>query len=195
MASPRSRASDPYRCESLRLADGRELWLRPIDPADTAPIDAAFSLLHEDEVRRRFLHPVKTQSPDHLLRLTHPPTHEAYAIVAAEPLPAGEALVGAVARAAREPTGSDRAEFGLLVSHYIAGQGLGRRMLSRLIEWSRREGLRTLWGDTLEDNLPMLRVADTLGFRREALRDASGLIRISLDLTRPAPKPRRRRPG
>ncbi|MFT3805304.1 GNAT family N-acetyltransferase [Arenimonas sp.] len=192
MTSPRSRASDPYRHENLRLADGRELCLRPIDPADAAPIDAAFALLHEDEVRRRFLHPVKALSPDHLLRLTHPPTHEAYAVVAAEALPPGEALVGAVARAARETPGSDRAEFGLLVSHYIAGQGLGRRLLSRLIEWSHREGLRTLWGDTIEDNLPMLHVADALGFRREALREASGLIRISLNLTQAARTSRRR---
>lgn len=191
MASPRSRATDPYRIETLRLADGRELWLRPIDPADTAPIDAAFALLHEDEVRRRFLHPVKALSPEHLLRLTHPPTHEAYAVVAAEPLPPGEALVGAVARAAREAAGSDRAEFGLLVSHYIAGQGLGRRLLSRLIEWGRSEGLRTLWGDTIEDNLSMLHVADALGFRREALREASGLIRISLDLAKPMLEARR----
>lgn len=193
MAKPRPPAIDPYRCETLRLNDGRTLWLRPIDPADTAPIDAAFALLNEDEVRRRFLHPVKALSPDHLLRLTHPPTHEAFAIVAAEPYPAGEALVGAVARAARESPGSDRAEFGLLVSHYIAGQGLGRIMLARLIEWCRSEGLRTLWGDTLEDNLAMLRAADSLGFRREALRDASGLIRMNLDLARPSPKPSRTR--
>lgn len=193
MARPRPRITNPYRCETLQLNDGRALWLRPIDPADTAPIDAAFALLNEDEVRRRFLHPVKALSPDHLLRLTHPPTHEAFAVVAAEPYPAGEALVGAVARAARETAGSDRAEFGLLVSHYIAGQGLGRTMLSRLIEWCRGEGLRTLWGDTLEDNLAMLHVADALGFRREALRDASGLIRMSLDLTKPTPKPGRTR--
>lgn len=189
MTTTRSRRpkAGPYRTESLDLSDGRRLVLRPIEPADAEPIAAAFALLNEDEVRRRFLHPVKALSTDHLLRLTHPPTHDAYALVAAEPFPPGQALVGAVARTARESPGSDRAEFGLLVSHYIAGQGLGRRMLSRLIEWSRGEGLRTLWGDTLEDNLTMLRLADSLGFRREALREASGLIRISLDLSKPGP--------
>lgn len=180
---PRPRVPNPYRRERLRLADGRTLCLRLIEPADAAPIAAAFQLLREDEIRRRFLHPVKALSEDHLLRLTHPPTDEAFAIVAAEPLPPGEALVGAVARLARDPQRRESAEFGLLVSHYIAGQGLGRRLLQRLIEWCRRQSVQLLWGDVMEDNLPMLRLAESLGFHREALLGSPGLIRVSLRLS------------
>ncbi len=180
---PRPRVPDPYRRETLRLADGRTLWLRPIQPADAAPIAAAFQLLREDEIRLRFLHPVKALSDDHLLRLTHPPTDAAYAVVAAEPLPPGEALVGAVARLARDPQQRERAEFGLLVSHFIAGQGLGRRLLQRLIEWCRPQSVKELWGDVMEDNLPMLRLAESLGFHREALLGSPGLIRVSLRIT------------
>lgn len=164
----------------MRLRDGRLLWLRPIQPLDAAPIAAAFALLREDEVRRRFLHPVKALSEDHLLRLTHPPTDEAFAVVAAEPLPPGEALVGAVARLARDPQQRERAEFGILVSHFIAGQGLGRRLLQRLVEWCRQHAVRVLWGDVLEGNVQMLRLAESMGFHREALLGSPGLIRVSL---------------
>ena len=51
------------RTETVRLPDGRELWLRPVHPDDAGPIAGGFELLHEDEVRRRYLHPVKALNP------------------------------------------------------------------------------------------------------------------------------------
>ena len=96
-------APDPGRCEAVRLSDGRELWLRPVHPADAGPIAGAFDLLSEDEVRRRYLHPVKALAPVYLAQLVGPEPGRSYVVVAAEPLPPGEALVGAVARVDLDP--------------------------------------------------------------------------------------------
>jgi RimJ/RimL family protein N-acetyltransferase len=171
--------ADPARSEMLRLGDGRDLVVRPIDPADSAPIAAAFQLLSDEEVRRRFLHPLKALSEEHLYKLTHPAFGDEFVVVAAEPLPPGEALVGAVARLTRDEHDSGRAEFAILVGHLLSGQGLGRGLLQRLIDWSQRHGVTELWGDVMDDNAPMLRLAKRLGFRREAMLGAPGLVRVT----------------
>jgi len=172
--------SDPERAELVRLPDLRELVLRPICEEDSAPIAAAFQLLNEDEVRRRFLHVLKALSEAHLYQLTHPAPGAEFVVVAAEPLPPGEALVPAVARLSRNHDEPERAEFGLLVSHFVIGLGLGRLLLQRLIEWSGRHGVKELWGDVMDDNTAMLELATRLGFHRETIRGSPGLVRISL---------------
>jgi GNAT superfamily N-acetyltransferase len=174
--------ADPDRSELVQLADGRELLIRPIRPEDSAPIAAAFELLNEDEIRKRFLHALKALGEEHLRRLTNPAPGAEFAVVAAEALPAGEALVSAVARLSRNDDDPTRAEFGLLVSHFVVGLGLGRLLLQRLIDWSARHGVQQLWGDVMDDNTPMLDLATHLGFHREAMRGSPGLIRISLQV-------------
>lgn len=182
-ASPRSRSpKGPERAEVFQLSDGRQLVVRPIAAADAAPIAASFHLLNEDEVRRRFLHILKSLGEAHLRQLTQPSPESEFVVVAAEPLPPGEALVPAVARLSRDKDDPSRAEFGILVSHFVIGLGLGRLLMQRLIEWCKAHGVAQLWGDVMEDNTPMLELANHLGFHREALAGSPGLIRISLQL-------------
>lgn len=174
------------RVETLHLADGRELLVRPVHSLDAEPIAGAFALLSEDEVRRRYLHPVKELAPEYLRQLVEPMPGAAYAVVAAEPLPPGEALVGGVARVTRV-AGTDDAEFAILVSRLISGQGVGRVLMRRLFEWGQEQGIHHLRGDVLDDNEAMIGLALSLGFVREAGADDRGLLRIVATL------PKRRR--
>ncbi len=174
----------PERTETLRLADGRELWIRPVQPDDAGPIAGGFELLGEDEIRRRYLHPVKELAADYLAQLVHPLPGEAFAVVAAEPAPPGEALVGALARINRDP-GTDSAEFAILVSHFIAGQGVGHALMLRLFEWARANGIRRIWGDVLEENTTMIQLAQALGFEREAGAEDPGVVRVAVRLEAP----------
>jgi GNAT superfamily N-acetyltransferase len=182
VASPSRSPPATDRAELMRLADGRELLIRPIQPADAAPIAASFHLLNEDEIRRRFLHILKALGEEHLHHLTHPQPGSEFVVVAAEPLPPGQALVAAVARLSRDRSDGSRAEFGILVSHFVVGLGLGKVLMQRLIEWASEGKVRVLWGDVMEDNRPMLELASTLGFARESVPGSAGLIRISLRL-------------
>lgn len=180
----------PERTEVLRLPDGRELWLRPVQPADAGPIAGAFELLTEDEVRRRYLHPVKALAADYLETLVHPRPGEAFAVVAAEPLPPGEALVGALARLNRDP-GCDSAEFAILVSHFVSGQGLGLALMRRLVEWAEAHGIRRIWGDVMDENTGMIALAQAMGFQREMSPESPNLLRVTLDLAPAKRLPRR----
>ncbi len=165
--------------ERQRLPNGRELLIRPIRPEDAEPLRAGFPLLQPDEVRQRFLHSMRELSQEAVERFTRINPKTEFALVAAEPLPPGEALVGAVARISIDPNGRD-AEFAILVSHFIAGMGLGRYLMTRLVKWARGKQLERVYGDVFEHNLPMLSLAQSLGFVRESQQD--GLVRVSLHL-------------
>ena len=166
--------------ERQRLPNGRELLIRPIRPEDAEPLRAGFALLQPDEVRQRFLYSTRELTPDMAQRLTRLNPRNEFALVAAEPLPPGEALVGAVARAAIDRSGQE-AEFTILVSHYVANMGLGRYLMTRLVKWARGKRLQRLYGDVLHSNGAMIALAESLGFVRSA-SDAPGLVRMSLDL-------------
>ncbi len=168
--------------EEIRLANGRQVLVRPIRPADAEPLRAAFVLLQPDEVRQRFLYAKKELSPETALRLTQPNPKSEFVLVAAEPLTPGDALLGAVARAAVLP-GTRHAEFHILVSHYVAGMGLGRHLMRRLVRWAKGKRLECLYGDVLEENEPMLALARSLGFQQQPI-DAPGMVRVLLDLKR-----------
>ena len=167
--------------ERVLLDDGRELLLRPIQPQDAEPLRSAFALLTPEEVRMRFLHPMRELTPELAERLCTLDPKREFALVAAEPQPPGQALVGAVARAALDPDGR-KAEFAIIVSRFLAGQGLGRYLMKRLIHWARLKRLDALYGDVLEENHQMLTLAEALGFRRTHVPGDHGVVRIVLDL-------------
>lgn len=174
--------------ERQRLPNGRELLIRPIRPEDAEPLRAGFDLLQPDEVRQRFLYSLKEMTPAMAERFTRINPKNEFALVAAEPLPPGEALVGAVARAAIDGSGRN-AEFAILVSRYIAGMGLGRYLMTRLVKWARGKKLDTIYGDVFENNQAMVALSQSLGFEREVQHDAQGLVRVVLALKPAAAKP------
>jgi RimJ/RimL family protein N-acetyltransferase len=162
----------------IRTADGREVLIRPIRPDDAVPLRAGFALLEPDELRHRFLQHDEL-TPEAAERLTHPDPRREFAIIASEPLPAGEAMIGAVARVGVVDD-TRQGEFSILVGRYIAGMGLGRHLMRRLVRWARGKKLERIYGDVAEDNQPMLALAQSLGFQREAA--AQGYVRVVLDL-------------
>lgn len=175
--------------EMVRVADGRELLIRPIRPDDAVPLRAGFALMEPGALRHRFDDGSGANDADAGMslseqgaeRLTHPDPRREFAIVASEPLPAGEALIGAVARVGVIDD-TKRGEFAILVGRFIAGMGLGRHLMRRLVRWARGKQLEELYGDVAEDNQPMLALAQSLGFRREEAAPAPGFVRVVLAL-------------
>lgn len=166
--------------DEVRLANGREILIRPIRPDDALPVRAGFSLLQPDTLRHRFLREMSELTPEMAERLTRPDPKTTFVLVAGENLPAGEAVIGAIARVHAPPGGSE-GEFAILVGQYLAGMGVGRQLMLRLVRWARGKRLARLYGDVPEENEPMLALAGSVGFRREGAAQ-DGLVRVVLDL-------------
>ena len=173
--------------ERRRLPNGREVLIRPIRAEDAEPLRAGFGLLQPDEIRQRFLYSLKELTPEMAERLTRINPKYGFALVATEPLPPGDALVGAVANVAIDNSGRN-AEFAILVSHYVAGMGLGRYLMTRLVKWARSKNLDSIYGDVFAHNHAMLALSQSLGFKREVQYDAQGLVRVVLALSQPTDK-------
>ncbi len=166
--------------EMQHLSNGRDVLIRPIRPDDAQPLRAAFPLLEPDEVRLRMQSSMPELSAEMAEKLSRPDPRSEFAIVVTEPLPPGEAMVGAVARATIVPGGRD-VEFAILVSRFIGGMGLGRHLMRRLVRWARGKQVDRIYGDVLAQNQPMLSLAQSLGFHSEASSEP-GMVRVVLDL-------------
>lgn len=163
--------------ERLVLPNGREVWVRPIEPDDADALRASFRALSPEEVRLRFQAPLREMGADMAQRLTSIDPASGFALAVTEPLPPGEALIGAVVRASIVPD-TRRAEFAIIVGRPLAGQGLGFHLMRRLIHWCRAKRLDAVFGDVLVENDAMLKLADALAFTREHIHGDHGLVRI-----------------
>ncbi|HET6396043.1 MAG TPA: GNAT family N-acetyltransferase [Pseudoxanthomonas sp.] len=174
---PRNRL--PPWHEEFVLPNRRTILIRPIRPEDAAPLQGVFALLGPDEVRAGFAEGALDESA--AARLARPDPRNELVLVGAEPLPPGEAMIAGLARARVVP-GTRQAEYAILLGSYVAGLGLGRHLMQKLVKWSRGRYLDRLYGDVPEDNGPMLDLAASMGFRPELGAAPPGLVRLVLDL-------------
>jgi len=164
-------------CEAIRLRDGRKLIARPIFSGDAPMLRRSFGELTAEEIRFRFLHPITELTPAYAHKLSDLDPAGAFALVIVEALPPEEARIGAVARAVIDEDGKD-AEFAIIVGHEIGGFGLGSYLLNRISEWSRKKGMRTLYGDVMVENQRMLRLARRMDFNVDMHPMEPQLVRI-----------------
>ena len=177
---PRNRL--PPWHEEFVLPNRRAILIRPVRPEDAAPLHAVFGLLGPAEVRTGFCAGQDTLDEVAAMNLTRPNPKVELVLVGAEPLPPGEAMIEGLARARIVP-GTRQAEYAILLGNYVAGLGLGRHLMQKLVKWSRGRYLDRLYGDTPDSNGPMLDLAASMGFRPSLEAGVPpGLTRLVLDL-------------
>jgi len=140
---------------------GRMIELRPIRASDEPAHEDFFNSLDRQDVRFRFFGLVQHPQHDQLIRFTQIDYDEEMAFVAAEIDPPRRTL--GVARAVLD-TSKTTAEFAVVVRSSLKGNGLGRLLLVKLIDYFRAIGTRELVGQVMEDNVRMLALARSLGF-------------------------------
>ncbi len=164
--------------ELLEFGELPPLLFRPIRAEDEPLLQRSFDRLSPEEVRMRFLYPMGSMSHDQAARLTQLDYDREVALVLADPVPAGQAMIHAVVRASFD-LASRVAEFAIVIHRDYARRGLGRFLMKRIIEHCRGAGMHQIVGLVLPENKAMLALADSLGFRRS--RDEE-LVRVTLDL-------------
>ena len=111
----------------------------------------------------RFFSPLRQLPPELLERATHPEPGRELQLVAV----AGEnQIVGGARYVALEAVGD--CEFAVAIVDEWHGLGLARRLLEMLIDRARASGFQRMEGHVLATNVPMLSLAQRLGFTESA---------------------------
>ena len=160
--------------------------LRPIRPDDAEQELAFFDGLSAESRQWRFLHPIRSLTPEMVARFTQVDYDRDMALVAL-PTDAGPAppIIG-VARYAREAD-AGRCEFAIVVADAWQRRGVAHALMVHLIAQARAAGLDTMIGHIHGQNLRMLNFVRRLGFTLDAspedpsLRQATLLLKPAAD--------------
>ncbi len=178
---PAAELPEPPELERVTVADGRVFVLREIHVGDVVPLQRGFAHLSPEEVRLRFLHPLTELPYDFALRLCDLDKQSGVAFVLIDPIGTPDREIGAVARAYVDPT-TLSAEFALVVQRRYTGQGIGTKLMSRLVDACRARGAVEIWGDVLMENGAMLRLCQELGFERHSMIGDPGIAQMRMSL-------------
>ena len=162
--------------QPARLGE-QTLTLRPIRPEDAEGLVALVASSSAEDVRLRFGGGFSRLPPLWAARLSQIDYDREMALVAER---ADGALLG-VARLASDPDGAS-AEFALLVRSDMQDHGLGRTLLSALLDHARDRKIGSVWGAVAAGNQAMLDMARAFGFESEPTEDSTQL-RVTKALT------------
>jgi GNAT superfamily N-acetyltransferase len=166
--------------DRLRLADGREVVVRPVLAFDAAAEQDFVRALSAASRLKRF-HFGLRELPPTLLRAMTEVDHETHVAIVAEAFDADdEPSIVADARYVRGPD-SDEAEFAIAVADAWQGAGLGRELMRRLGRHAARRGVKRLVGDVLPGNGAMFAITAALDGERVTSPNGPGVTRVRFD--------------
>jgi acetyltransferase len=166
------------------MKDGTEVTLRPICPADEPLMVEFHKTLSDRSVYMRYFCslPLRTRvAHDRLVHICFVDEDEQFALVVDHRDPStGQRRILGVGRLMKVPS-KNETEVALLVSDQSQGQGLGRELLRRAVEIARVKKLRRISAEMLRDNLAVLSIFKSAGFRLSPMADDSSIVAV-LDL-------------
>jgi GNAT superfamily N-acetyltransferase len=161
--------------EHVRLADGGEIVVRPIEPGDAHDLAVGVQHLSALSRFRRFRAPIDHLSPGQLTELTHV-DHESHEAMVAFDAATGEGI--GVARYVRAPDDPAQAEFTCAVLDRWQRRGVGTALVQRLAARARAVGIERFTALIVVGNEPARRlvahVAEVINEHR-----AGGTVEIS----------------
>lgn len=171
--------------ERVRLKDGREVEIRPIEPADAGSLQEGLEELSSDSRYQRFLAPKRGFSSSELAYLTGVDHSAHEALVAHEP---GTDRGLGVARFVQDPTDPQCAELAIVVTDEWQGRGLGGALLHRLADRAAQEGVRHFTASILESNHDIVALLRKVG-PVDARHPGGGVAELTIHLHEGEPCP------
>ena len=168
--------------ESVTLKNGDACLFRPILPEDEPALQRFIAKVTKEDLYYRYFSEINEFTHEDLANMTQIDYDREMAIVAVRRTDDGEEILG-VTRAISDPDNVD-AEFAVLVRSDLKGLGLGRRLLEKLIGYTRDHGLMRLNGITMPNNRGMVTLARKLGFIVD-IQLEDGIVSLTLPLAGP----------
>ncbi len=153
----------------MTLKNGQQVLFRPILPEDEPGLKTFISKVTKEDLYYRYFSEISEFTHEDLANMTQIDYDREMAIVAIQSAADQEEIIG-VTRAISDADNID-AEFSVLVRSDLKNIGLGRRLLEKMITYTRQHGLHRLNGITLPRNQGMMTLAGKLGFSMERQAD------------------------
>jgi acetyltransferase len=144
------------------LRDGTPVLLRPMKPEDEPLVSDFLKKCSEETIFFRYFKLIKNWTHEMLIRFTQNDYDREIGLMAIGQPPGPEIMMGV----SRMVMAADRstAEFAVIVADPWQGKGLGPKLVERITEIAREQGVKLLHGDVLAQNQPMLEMVKRLGF-------------------------------
>jgi RimJ/RimL family protein N-acetyltransferase len=162
--------------ERVRLRNGADILIRPIEPQDADELRAAFERLGAVSRYRRFLSEIDHLTPhqvEYLTRIDHHDHEALCALVAATGRGIG------AARFVRDAADSRQAEVAIVVVDDWQRRGVGAALAERLMRRAREVGIERVIGRTIVGNEPAIALFTRSG---DVVRERRGAGTIELTL-------------
>jgi len=165
--------------KSVVLADGEQIFLRPIKPTDDDLMIELFNSFSKETIHLRFFSYLKYMPKDQLERFTHIDYEKQVAIVAL-PKEDDKGKIVAVGRYNVLPGDPDEAEFAIVVQDDYQGRGIGAEILRHLVHIARLQGVRVIVGYILYDNSHMRALLRKSGLEVSRKNWDDGIMRVDI---------------
>ena len=168
--------------QEWQMNDGKVVTIRPIRPED-AELEQEFVKNMSDESRYyRFMDTLRELTQTMLVRFTQIDYDREMALVATINDDEGKESQIGVSRYVVNPDG-ESVEFALAVGDGWQKCGVGRKLMTALIDCARSKGYRAVVGDVLSTNTKMFRLMTSLGFTIHPHPDDTAVKRVVKPLT------------
>lgn len=171
---------DQYQ-KTATLADGAEIFLRPIKPTDDDMMVDLFNSLSRDTVYLKFFSSLKSLTNEQLEKITNIDYKKEMAIVALMK-ENGEERTVAVGRYTLVDNEPGFAEFAIVVQDSHHGRGIGTEVLSHLAHVAKLEGVEVIVGYIMNENSRMFSVLKRSGLKMTRKHWDRGVTRVDIPI-------------
>lgn len=166
--------------EPFTMRDGREVLLRPILPEDEPSHFNFDKSLSKEDRYKRFFGEVGQLGHEEVAKMTQLDFDREMAFIATIKDAQNNPQTLGVVRAITDPENQET-EFAVVVSSDLKGQGLGSKLMRKMIEYCRERDTKIMKGLTLPVNAGMIELSRKLGFKvKHDLEE--GWVEMTLDL-------------
>jgi GNAT superfamily N-acetyltransferase len=151
---------------SVRLRDGQEIGIRPVEPTDKALLVDGFNRLSDRSRQRRFLTPASELTGEDLAYLTELDHKRHEAVVAIEPF---EGRGVGVARYVRVPGDRETAEVAVAVVDEWQRRGVATALMYALSQRARQNGIVNFTALVSPENTVVLDALTGAGAERKGI--------------------------
>ncbi len=171
----------PQELEETIILDGRKMLIRPIRPEDEDAHHKFLSRVSPEDMYMRFFGTVRELPHSEMARFTQIDYNREMAFIAGEKDAEGHWQTLGVVRIFTDPD-NNFSEFSILVQSDIQGNGLGHKLMEKILDYCRARGTKLVIGDILRKNNRMLNMTKSLGFTTSSIPGEDG-FHVELVLT------------